>query len=259
MSMHEQDKGVAGLTGSPKTMFFLGLASGIGGMSVLALVVVLTFLMNGKLPSAWAVNGNTNGNVAVNNPTPTDPNAANPTPTASPVKPVDEKNDHIRGNAKAKVTLIEYSDFQCPYCLRHEDTLKQILANYKNDVRLIYRNYPLNSLHPEAQKAAEAAECASAQGKFWEMHDKIFEANAAGTMSVQKWKDAAKEIGIDTNKFNKCLDGGEMTAKVNQDESEGTTAGVSGTPATFVNGQMVEGAVPYASMEQIIKQAGAAS
>lgn len=260
MSMLDHDKGVAGLSGSPKTMFFLGLASGIGGMALLTLVLILGVIMKGGIPAAWAMNGGANGGtVAAAAPTqPTDPSA--PTqPTGGPVKPVDEAKDHIRGPKNAKVTLIEYSDFQCPYCLRHEDTLKQLLGNYKNDVRLVYRNYPLTSLHPEAQKAAEAAECASAQGKFWEMHDKIFEANAAGAMSVQKWKDSAKELGLDTTKFNKCLDGGEMASVVAKDQQEGTDAGVSGTPATFVNGQMVEGAVPYATFEQIVKQDGATS
>lgn len=254
--LHDKDT-VAGLSGTPKAMFIFGFVSGIGTAAVVGLIVILSMLMSGK-SLAWAGGTNTNNNAPTAPSAPTNPNQPTP-PVGAPVKPVDEKTDHIRGNKNAKVTLIEYSDFECPFCLRHLDTINQILAQYPNDVRLIYRHYPLTSIHPEAQKAAEASECAGAQGKFWEMHDKIFAANAAGTMNVQKWKDAAKELSLDTNKFNKCLDGGEMAARVNQDTAEGSSAGVSGTPATFVNGQLVEGAVPFANFQTILQQQGAQS
>jgi protein-disulfide isomerase len=257
--MFEHEKGVAGLSGTPKTMFFLGLASGVGGMAVVSLVLILGVMLNGGMPSpAWAKDGANGGTVAQAPTAPLAPSAPS-APVGGPVKPVDEATDHIRGPKDAKITLIEYSDFECPFCLRHEDTLNQVLSNFKNDVRLVYRHYPLTSIHPEAQKAAEATECAGVQGKFWEMHDKVFAANAAGQMNVQKWKDTAKELGLDVNKFNKCLDGGEMASRVSKDMQEGSDAGVSGTPATFVNGQMVEGAVPYATFESIIKQNGGAS
>lgn len=253
-----------GLSGSPKTMFLLGLATGIGSVSVIAVVLLLSLLLKGQTLGALA-GGGSNGNVkvaaAAPSPSPSPaPSPSNDRPTApsAPVKPVDEKTDHIRGGKNAKVTLIEYSDFECPFCLRHLDTLNQLLTNYKNDVRLVYRHFPL-SFHPDAQKAAEASECAGNQGKFWEMHDKIFEANKAGTMSVQRWKDAAKELGLDTNKFNKCLDSGETAAKIAKDMQEGGGAGVSGTPGTFVNGKLVEGAVPLATFKQIVEQEGAKS
>lgn len=253
---NDNDASVAGLSGTPKTMFFLGLASGVGGMSLLALVILMAVLMKGGLPSAWAANGgNTQPPTAVA-PTPSEPTP--PSAPGAPVKPVGA-GDHIRGNENAKVTLIEYSDYECPFCLRHEETIQQLLSTYKNDVRLVYRHYPLTSIHPQAQKAAEAAECAGVQKKFWEMHDQIFAANAAGTMSVQRWKDAAKELGLDTNKFNACLDNGEMAGRVAQDQQEGTDAGVSGTPGTFVNGQLVEGAVPFETFKQIVEQAGGQS
>jgi protein-disulfide isomerase len=255
-SEHDKQQSVAGMTGTPRTMFFLGLASGVGGMALVALVFLLSLLMGGKGLSGLKMEG-TGTNVVANAPVaPTDPSAAQP--PAGPVKPVDEATDHILGKKDAKVTLIEYSDFECPFCLRHVDTLKALMAKYPNDVRLVYRHYPL-SFHPEAQKAAEASECAGAQGKFWEMHDKIFDANEAGTMSVQAWKDAAKALGLNTSKFNTCLDNGEMANRVAQDLQEGATAGVGGTPATFVNGQMVEGAVPLATFEQAVQAAGASS
>ncbi len=260
LSSHDENQS-GGLSGSPKTMFLLGLATGIGSISVLALVFLTSLMLKGQTLGALAAGGSNDGaKVAAAAPAPS-PSAANdqPAPAASPVKPVDEKTDHIRGNKDAKVTLIEYSDFECPFCLRHLDTINQLLANYKNDVRLIYRHFPLQSLHPEAQKAAEASECAALQGKFWEMHDKIFEANTAGNMGVQRWKDAAKELGLDVNKFNTCLDSGEASARVAQDQQEGGAAGISGTPGTFVNGKLVEGAVPFATFKSIVEQEGAKS
>jgi len=162
-----------------------------------------------------------------------------------------DKTDHVTGPANAKVTLIEYSDFECPYCLRHYDTTKQIMQAYPNDVRVVYRHFPL-SFHANAQKAAEAAECAGAQGKFWEMHDKIYEANRAEKMGVDAWKQAAKDLKLDSAKFDKCLDSGETAKRIASDQEEGSGAGVAGTPATFVNGEMVEGALPFDSFKSKI-------
>ncbi len=227
-------------------MFFLGLFVGVSVVSTIALAGTVGFLVSGK-----SVGG---GSAKAAAPTPTvqQPTAQQPTVTAGPLPEVDE-NDHIRGNEDAAITLVEYSDFECPFCLRHLDTIEQVLADYPNDVRFVYRHFPL-SFHPEAQKAAEASECAGAQGKFWEMHDKIFEANGLGAMSVAKWKEIARELGLNQSQFDSCLDSGEMAARVAADLQEGTVAGVGGTPGTFVNGQLVEGAVPYATFKSIIDQ-----
>jgi len=242
------------MNGTPKTMFFFGLATGVGAMAVVGLVLILVLLLNGVAIGAKA---GTPTVAAPTTPPPTADAGDTQLPPAGPVPEVDG-DDHVRGNPNAKVTLIEYSDFECPYCLRHVDTMEQILAAYPNDVRLIYRHYPL-SFHPQAQKAAEASECAGEQGKFWEMHDAIFAANEAGLMSVQKWKDTAASLGLNTSQFNDCLDTGKMAGRVNTDLSEGTVAGVGGTPGTFVNGSLVEGAVPYATFDSIVKQLGASS
>ncbi|MDF1496606.1 MAG: thioredoxin domain-containing protein [Patescibacteria group bacterium] len=234
---------------SPKTTFALGLIAGIAVMSTIALVFILNFLMSGK--SLGAVTQGTNP------PAPTAPTVADPTapPTADPVyadpRPVDESRDHIWGNADAAVTIVEYSDFECPFCGRHYATMKQIKETYPNDVRIVFRHFPL-SFHEEAQKAAEASECAADQGKFWEMYDKIFESNLAGDMSVTKWKSIAAELGMDSTKFDKCLDSGEKASRVAEDLNEGSGAGVEGTPATFVNGQIISGALPFDSFKQII-------
>jgi protein-disulfide isomerase len=253
----QEDQSVMGLSGSPKTMFQLGFAGGVGVAAIAALVLVIVFMMSGGTFGAMT------GDKLAAAPNANNPSAPTPTPAdnlqlppAGPVKPVDEKSDHILGNKNAKVTLIEYSDFECPFCLRHEDTLKQLMSAYKNDVRLVYRHFPL-SFHPQAQKAAEASECAGKQGKFWEMHGKIFAANQAGKMSVQQWKDDAKALGLNADAFNKCLDSGETAAKIAQDQQEGSAAGITGTPGTFVNGKLVEGAVPLATFKQIVEQEGA--
>ncbi|MBU1907559.1 DsbA family protein, partial [Patescibacteria group bacterium] len=236
--------------GNPKIMFVLGLLVGISAMTTLTLALLVGWLISGKgLPFAPAVAGNA-AQVAAD--PSADPYAVPDAPLAGPVKPVDENSENIRGNKNAKVTLIEYSDFECPYCQRHDGTVKQALADYPNDVRVVFRHFPLLSLHPEAQKAAEAVECAGQQGKFWEMHDEIFKANEAGTMSVAKWKEVAKSLKLDSAKFDACLDSGATAAKVAQDAQEGEASGIQGTPGTFVNGQLVEGAVPYATLKAVI-------
>jgi len=244
--------------GTPKIMFFLGLFVGVATVTTIGLALILGLLLTGKTlgaPAATAANTQVAAAPTAADPTAAaanDPTAAQP---SQPVKAVDAKTDHIRGSANGKVTLIEYSDFECPYCARHETTMQQVLKDYPNDVRLVYRNFPLLSLHENAEKAAEAAECAGVQGKYWEMHDAIFAANTAGTMSVDQWKKVAGDLKLDTAKFDKCLDGGEMASRVSQDESEGMSAGVQGTPATFINGKLVEGAVPYASIKTLIDAA----
>ncbi len=159
------------------------------------------------------------------------------------------KDNHIRGNFNAKVTLVEFSDFECPFCSRFHPTLKQVMSEYGDKVRLVYKHFPL-SFHAQAQKAAEASECASEQGKFWEMHDKIFDNQEQ--LSLASLKQWARDLRLNGSKFDSCLDTGKYAGKVAADLSEGEQKGVSGTPATFINGQMVSGAVSYATLKQII-------
>lgn len=234
--------------GGPKTMFFTGLFLGIAVSAVVGLGVTLNLVMGGR---ALALGAGTV--VAPSVPSvPSQPSA--PQAPAAPVKEVGS-GDHILGAKNAKVTLIEYSDFQCPFCQRHLPAVKQALKDYPNDVRLVYRHYPL-SFHPEAQKAAEASECAAKLGgndAFWKMHDELFASQA--TLSRSLYTELAKKLGLNTTNFDKCLDGGEMAAKVNADLNEGTAAGVEGTPATFVNGRLVSGAVPYSELKAAIDAA----
>ncbi len=159
------------------------------------------------------------------------------------VKPMDA-SDHVLGSLTAPVKIIVYSDFECPFCLRFEDTLKQIEQTFAGKVAIAFRQFPL-SFHPEAFPAALASECASEQGKFWEMHDKLFADNKNGNMSADQFKKDAADLGLNTVQFDKCLDTEKYKDKVQAQVIEGKNEGVTGTPTSFVNGQMVVGAYPF--------------
>ncbi|MBI4176699.1 MAG: DsbA family protein, partial [Candidatus Aenigmarchaeota archaeon] len=188
-------------------------------------------------------------------------------PTQAPVQPagnggaiaVSADDDPAAGPADAKVTLIEFSDFQCPFCGRfYEQTLSQIKSNYVDTgkIRFVYRDFPLDSIHPQAKPAALAAECADEQGKFWEYHNKLFENQ--GSLSDSYYKQLAADLGLDTGQFNTCVDSGKYASEVDKDFQDGAAAGVSGTPTVFVNGQKIVGAQPYGVFEAAIEQALAA-
>jgi len=160
-----------------------------------------------------------------------------------------EAKGPARGPEKAPVTIVEFSDFQCPYCSREVPVIERLMKEYDGKVRLVFRNYPLD-FHPFAQKAAEAGACAHEQGKFWELHDKMF--GNQGKLAVDDLKGYAKSVGMDSSKFDKCLDSGEKKALVEEDTKAGTAAGVSGTPAFFINGLFINGAQPYEQMKQTV-------
>jgi protein-disulfide isomerase len=233
--------------GTRKTSFFLGLMTGIASASTFALVGLFILMFSGQNLNLNKKDNVNQAAAGINtNQVAAEPEAA---PLAD-VPPV-TSDDHVKGPDSAKVTLIEYSDFECPFCVRHKATVDQIVEEYGNQVRVVFRHFPL-SFHQNAPKAAEASECAAEQGKFWEMHGKIFEANTLKTMSVDKWKEEAKKLGLNTKKFNDCLDSGKYADKVNEVAAGGAAAGVEGTPATFVNGELVSGALPFEQFKQII-------
>lgn len=154
------------------------------------------------------------------------------------------------GPENAPVTIVEFSDFQCPYCSKVEPTLKRVMADYAGKVRFVFRDYPL-PFHEHAQKASEAAHCAEAQDKYWPMHDAMF-ANQ-DKLDVDGLKKLAGGIqGIDQAKFDKCLDSGEMKDKVAANEKAGAAVGVQGTPHFFVNGHPLNGAQPYEEFKKAI-------
>jgi protein-disulfide isomerase len=155
----------------------------------------------------------------------------------------------VRGDAKAPLTIVEFSDFECPYCSKLFSTLKLVEKNYGEKVRLVYRQFPLAN-HPNAQKAAEAALCANEQGHFWEMHDLMFQEQRA--LEVPDLKAKAASLKLDAAIFDKCLDSGRHVDRVKQDIMDGSRAGVTGTPAMFINGRFISGAVPYEDLAKII-------
>ncbi|WNG56368.1 thioredoxin domain-containing protein [Archangium gephyra] len=154
-----------------------------------------------------------------------------------------------KGPENAPITIVEFSDFQCPYCSRANESVEQVLKAYPNQVRLVFRHFPLD-FHQQAPKASEAALCAQDQGKFWEMHDKLFANQKA--LEVPALKGYAKELSLDTGKFDKCLDSGEKGAIVQADLAEGKKVGVNGTPAFFINGILLSGAQPFDEFKSVI-------
>ena len=251
---HHAKKEQGGLT------FTLGARSLFFGGFVLGLVVM-------AIPTTFfATRAGTLG-------APSAPSAYAPTPTPSgadaaapqqpgPVKPV-SKEDHVRGDANAKITLIEYSDLECPFCQRFHPTVKQLLEEYKGKVNWVYRHFPL-SFHANAQKEAEASECAASLGgtdAYWKYIDAIFDrttANGTG-FALAALVPLAKEIGLDEKKFKDCLDSGKMAERIQKDFSEGQSAGVDGTPGTILitksgKSVLVPGAVPYDMLKSQVDQ-----
>ena len=160
-------------------------------------------------------------------------------------------HDPVRGPANAPVEIVEFSDFQCPFCARVVPTLARLRDTFGDQIKIVFRDFPLTSIHPEAFQAAEAAECAREQGRFWEYHDRLFDNQRA--LATADLKRHAGELGLDTAAFGACLDGGQTRARVDEDLQAGQALGISATPAFFINGRFVSGAQPYELFEAIIK------
>jgi len=181
--------------------------------------------------------------------------APSPTQPSAPAAKVDVSvdDDPFKGDADAPITIIEFSDFECPFCGRfYSQTLGELEEKYvkTGKAKIVFRDFPL-SFHPKAQKASEASECADDQGKFWEMHDMIFENQ--NSIGITDLKGYAADLGLDTATFDSCLDSGKHEAEVQADFRDGSAAGVSGTPSFFVNGVKLVGAQPFAAFEQVIE------
>jgi protein-disulfide isomerase len=157
----------------------------------------------------------------------------------------------VRGNAKARVMIVEFSDYQCPYCGQVEATLKSVLAKHEGTVALAFRDLPLTQIHPLAQGAAEASRCAGEQGKFWEYHDLLF-GDQAGLDRNGLIAKAAK-LQLDAKQFDSCISSGKFKAQIQQDSQEGMRAGVNGTPGFFINGVFLNGAQPESAFERAIQ------
>ena len=154
------------------------------------------------------------------------------------------------GLGEAPVQIVEFSDFECPFCRRALPALEQIKEHYGDQVQVVFRQFPLNNIHPRAQKAAEASLCAHEQGQFWTLHDLLFQEPVE--LEVASLKAKAEGLGFNTEAFNACLDSGQNADRVRGDIRDGVIAGVTGTPALFINGRMVSGAQPFETYATII-------
>ena len=182
-----------------------------------------------------------------------------PTPTPMPPEEISTSGAPVLGDADAPVLMIEYSDYQCPYCARYiEETYPQIKANYidTGKVQYVFKDFPL-SFHEQAQAAAEAAHCAGAQGDYWGMHDLLFanQSDWSNSSAPDAFRRYAEQLGLDVEAFDACLESGEFAALVQENLQEGLSVGVSGTPGFFVGSQFVSGAQPYSVFEEAIEAA----
>lgn len=239
-----------------KQGFVLGCVTTILVLGTLGFVSLGAYILHGGGGLAFAA-------------APTSAPAANAAPVAAAAAPVaaavSAKNipavtaaDHVRGDAKASVTIVEYSDFQCPYCGAFHPTLQQVMTDYAGKVKWVYRHFPLSNIHPNAEPAAEASECASEQGKFWEFADTLF-ANQSSESDAY-YKTVAGNLGLDVNKFESCYTAKKYSSVIQADQAGGSAAGVNGTPGSFIidakgNAQAINGALPYASVKQMIDTA----
>lgn len=173
-----------------------------------------------------------------------------------------EKDDHVRGNKSAKITIVEYSDFECPYCKMFDSTMKEVSQKYPNDIAWVYRHYPL-SIHPKAQKEAEASECVASLGgesAFWKFTDRIFEITPSNNgLDLAILPQIASDAGVDVAKFNECLSSGKMADVITLHKKSAEALGINATPNSFIlfpNGNVVpvQGAEDASVIKRIIEE-----
>lgn len=165
---------------------------------------------------------------------------------------LETRDDPMLGNPEAAVVIVEFGDFQCPFCKNAFPTVREMQTEFKDQVLFIWRDMPLRDIHPQAQKAAEAGECAHEQGKFWEYHDKLFINQTR--LGIDDLKDYARQVGLNGTQFDLCLDSNKYAFEVEQDLQDAMQAGVQGTPTFFINGQLIAGVIPRDTFRQIIIQ-----
>jgi protein-disulfide isomerase len=168
----------------------------------------------------------------------------------NPVK-IDAGTSPAKGPANAKITIVEFSDFQCPFCKRGKDTMDEVLKKYPNDVKLVFKHLPL-AFHDKAEPAARASLSAGKQGKFWEMHDALFDNQSA--LSAEFFVEQAKKLGLDVEKFKKDMEADDVTKQIKDDKELADKHGISGTPGFFVNGVAVRGAYPLSHFDTIVQR-----
>lgn len=232
---------------------------------IIALISAVSFFFLGQLSSRYKVvktDSQVQEDVAENTQLPSDqkPPVA-PTVDYDKLKLAD-KNDFTRGNKNAKITLIEYSDTECPFCKRHHETMLKIMENYGEEIAWVYRHYPL-PFHEYAQKEAEATECVGDLGgteKFWEYLDKVYEETTSNDgLDPERLAPMAAEIGLDSTEIQDCIDSGKFAENVADDLASGREADIHATPSTILvtkdqKTELIEGAIPYEQIEAILQK-----
>lgn len=239
-----------------KSAFWLGFVTAVLSLGTLGFILLGSCVLKGSCDVSglsFGTNGaETDDGFAVDD----SENSADTNAQAAAAVPVVSDDDNTRGAKNAPVTIIEYSDFECPYCGAFHPTMQQVMKNYEGKVRWVYRHFPL-SFHPQALPAANAAECAAEQGRFWEYGDQLF-ANQ-DKLGDAYFKQLAGEVGLNINKWQDCVSKQKYNDKIQAQAQSGGAAGVNGTPGSFVVGKdgkaiPIQGALPYASVAQAIDQ-----
>ena len=237
---------------SPKVSFYFGLVLGLAVVSTVGFLITLSLYAGNDRASSRVAQGDVRSAVTTDTP-------SQPQNSKIEIAPV-TKDDHIRGAEDGRLTFVEYSDLECPFCKSFHETLRQVIAAYPDDVRWVYRHFPLDSLHSKARAEAEATECAAEQGKFWEFTDKIFSVTPSNNgLNLDDLPKFAKEIGLDVAKFETCQKEGRYRNKVQQQYEDATAAGGQGTPYTIVvteDGETfpMSGALPFESLKASVDQ-----
>lgn len=224
------------ITDSPKTNFFIGLVLGV---AIVSSVGFTTLGLNKTDTTDKTVKNNPEQEVAGDQ-------------AEKPAAKVDLKitdADHVMGDKNAPVKIFEFSDFQCPYCARHHETLNKLIKDYDGKVAWVFKQFPIQS-HPLGLPGALASECAAEQGKFWEMANMIF--SNQETLTADSFLKFAKDLGLDEEKFFTCQKEEKYKDKITADYNLGIDSGVQGTPSNFINNELVAGALPYENMKTII-------
>jgi len=166
-------------------------------------------------------------------------------------------DDHVRGRIDAPVTVLEYGDYECPYCRGAARDVQEMLARYPNTVRFVFRNFPITQLHPHAEQAAEAAEAAGVQGKFWEMYELLLQPSS--DLDLGSLLDYAADLRLDVGRFRHEVTDHTYVAKIERDIREGVEDGVNATPKFYVDGQRIDGKLPLEGLEDAIRAAARAA
>lgn len=231
---------------NPKTTFIFGLVAGVLLLCTIGFFILLTGVISGK-ESPSAAKGNNQAAVLGNDNVAPSPSAANP------VNIQLTGDEHIRGDKNAKVKIVEWSDYQCPFCQKFHPTMQQVMSEYGDKVAWVFKHFPLDSLHPNARPAAEASECVAEQkgnDGFWRFTDGVYDNQTR--ISPALFEELAQKIGVNMTKFKDCVSARKYQQKVEADYQEGLSYGVDGTPGSFVNGVPVRGALPFESVKSII-------